>query len=172
MVVGEGYDTKNKYIGQCGKAIGDLSNKYLQVKFDDGDDDYFEVEDGVLKEAAVVLLLRSDAAEALLRHCAGDREVGMFKACTSNTGLFQATHLSLQESECAESFHNAAINQVSMKKREGIMKWLQSADNMALFLNDGWYSNMLGLVRTPSAENQQHTLVPVSYTHLTLPTKA
>ena len=48
--------------------------------------------------------------EAVAAEAAGAAEAfGAFLADAANAGLYQATHLSLQESECAEAFRAAVL---------------------------------------------------------------
>jgi hypothetical protein len=155
-VVGGGECSNSKYAGQWGQAVDRSWGGCLKVTFDDGGDDRFELSN--LEVAEEVALLDGDAATALLQHCSSDGDdVAAFKAYLANTGLFQATHLSLQESECAEALHQAAVDsEVRPAQAEGLMKWLAELGTVASFLNDGWYSNTLALVRaSPTAEGHR-----------------
>ena len=112
-----------------------------------------------------VLLLDGDGAAALLRHCGGGaagaaEALGAFLADAANAGLYQATHLSLQESECAEAFRAAALLPPGRRPRraEGLFKWLGSAADAGAVLNDGWYLGTLRLVRAPAAAEAQAAL--------------
>jgi hypothetical protein len=68
--------------------------------------------------------------------------------------------LSLQESECAEALHQAAVDpEVRPAQAEGLMKWLAEPGTVAGFLNDGWYSNTLALVRAPPTAEGHRALV-------------
>jgi len=114
---------------------------------------------------AGVLLLDGDGAAALLRHCGGGaacaaEALGAFLADAANAGLYQATHLSLQESECAEAFRAAALLPPGRRPRraEGLFKWLGSAADAGAILNDGWYLGTLRLVRAPAAAEAQAAL--------------
>ena len=83
-----------------------------------------------------------------------------FLADAANAGLYQATHLSLQESECAEAFRAAALLPPGRRPRraEGLFKWLGSAADAGALLNDGWYLGTLRLVRAPAAAEAQAAL--------------
>jgi hypothetical protein len=163
FVVGEGNRSGSKYVGQCGLAVQGLwdeiwDSRVLHVTFEGGGDDYFEL--SRLKVAEEVVLLDGDAATALLRHCSSDTAVEALTAYLANTGLFQATHLSLQESECAEALHQTAVDPNARPVRmEGLMKWFLPAEAVSTFLNDGWYSNTLGLVRAPPTAEGHRALV-------------
>ena len=120
-----------------------------------GGRDRFEL--GRLTVAEEVLLLDSDAATAMLQHCSSS--TAAFEAYLANTGLFQATHMSLQESECAEALHQAATHpETRPERKEGLMKWFEPNVSVATFLNDGWYANTLRLVCPPLDIAEHHTL--------------
>jgi hypothetical protein len=166
-VVGGGAGgTGAKYVGQDGEAIGvhPHDDKWVEVKFDDGKTDHFQPANLKLPVAGV-LLLDGDGAAALLRHCGGGaagaaEALGAFLADAANAGLYQATHLSLQESECAEAFRAAALLPPGRRPRraEGLFKWLGSAADAGALLNDGWYLGTLRLVRAPAAAEAQAAL--------------
>jgi hypothetical protein len=161
-VTGEGDRTGARYVGQHGEAIG-VYGVYLKVDFDDGKQDLF-LPANLKLPVAGVLLLDGDAAAALLRYCgatAGVAEAfGAFLADAAGAGLYQATHLSLQESECAEAFRAAALLAPERRPRraEGLFKWLGSATDAGAILNDGWYLGTLRLVRVPAAAEAQVAL--------------
>jgi hypothetical protein len=111
-----------KYVGQDGEAVGPHTgnDNLLVVKFADGDTSHEGGGDAFFsshlkaRSKNAVLLLDGEGAAALLRHCGGGggagaaEALGAFLADAANAGLYQATHLSLQESECAEAFRAAA----------------------------------------------------------------
>jgi hypothetical protein len=152
-----------KYVRQDGTAIDNPYDDYLIVKFDDGVKDCFQAErlEVCMKG---VLLLGGDAALALLQHCGGTAGAadafGAALADVANAGLYQATHLSLQESECAEAFCDAALLRPGRRPRtQGLFnKWLNSAADRTAILNDGWYRGTLRLVRAPAAAEAQLAL--------------
>ena len=155
--------TGAKYVAQDGETIFH-DNYGMAVKFDDGGEDYFQLEN-LKARVAGVLLLDGDGAAALLRHCGGGaagaaEAFGAFLADAANAGLYQATHLSLQESECAEAFRAAALLPPGRRPRraEGLFKWLGSAADAGALLNDGWYLGTLRLVRAPAAAEAQAAL--------------
>jgi hypothetical protein len=163
-VIGEGMGTKNKFLGEDGEMIESCGNPdYVRVKFPGGGDDSFLWET-TLAMATPVLLLSGATASTLLQECTVPADTIAafedFLAGAANAGLFQATHLSLQESECAERFACVAMDKANRPQRkEGMMKWFTSTQAATAILNDRWYLNTAGLVRKPAETEQQQAFV-------------
>jgi hypothetical protein len=153
----------DKYHGQDGVITTVIrKNGRFKVRFDDGGDDSFEPGSLVVL-AEPVLLLGAEKAAALLANCGCSVGVAAaleaYLAAAGNAGLFQATHLSLQESVCAEAFRNAALEPAKRPPRaDGMFKWFDSKAEATVFLNDSWYRNTLALVRSPGGAEGQLAL--------------
>jgi Ran GTPase-activating protein (RanGAP) involved in mRNA processing and transport len=133
------------------------------VTFDDGEEEAF-MPASLMVPVKGVLLLDGDGALALLRHCGGTSGAadafGAVLADAANAGLYQATHLSLQESECAEAFSAAALlgPEGRLRRAGGLFKWFNSTADATAILNDGWYLGTLRLVRAPAAADEAQQL--------------
>jgi hypothetical protein len=187
-VIGGGDESGGAYVGQIGQPIGD-DGASLKVEFDDGTVDSFASDRLLVQHDAVLLLdaagaeallrswetqrrtvwwSRSRCCRSVRRICRRRRGTGRCRAASAfqaflvgagNPGLYQAAHLSLQESECAEAFRDAALSPKQRPQRaEGLFKWFNSKAEATAILNDFWYLGTLRLVRPPASPEEQLAL--------------